>query len=59
MIRDSAVGYGLDCRRARVRVLIRAIFSPLHFVQTGSEAHSAPYATGTEGCFPDDKVAGG
>jgi hypothetical protein len=33
-------------------------FSPLHVVQTGTEAHPTSYQMGTGGSFPGSKAAG-
>jgi hypothetical protein len=62
MSRDNAVGiataYELDGRGIGVRVPLRARFSLLHVVQTGSGAHPASYPMGTGGDFPWGKWPG-
>jgi hypothetical protein len=53
-----ALGYGLDDRGSRVRVLVGAgNFSLHHRVQNGSGAHPASYPMGTSGSFSENKVA--
>jgi hypothetical protein len=61
--RDSSVGralgYGLDGRGSRVRLLAGAgNFSLHHRVRNGSGAHPASYPMGTRGSFPGSKAAG-
>jgi hypothetical protein len=57
--RDSSVGvatgYGLDGQGS---ILDGKIFSRLHSVQTGSEAHPASCPIGTGDDFPVGKAAG-
>jgi hypothetical protein len=61
--RDSSVGialgYGLDDRGSRVRLLVgTGNFSVHHRVQNGSGAHPASYPMGSRGSFPGGKAAG-
>jgi hypothetical protein len=54
-----ALGYGLDDRGSRVRLLVgTGNFSLHHCVQNGSGAHPASYPMGTKGSFPGGKAAG-
>jgi hypothetical protein len=53
-----ATGHVLDGRGFGVPVTIGVRFAPPHVVQTGSDAHSAPYPIGTGGSFPGSKAAG-
>jgi hypothetical protein len=53
-----ATAYRLDERGVRIQVPVGSEFSPLHIVQTGSEAHPASYPMGTGGAFPGGKAAG-
>jgi hypothetical protein len=54
-----ALGYGLEDRGCRVRFPAGAEnFSVHHRVQNGSGAHTASYAMGTRGSFPEVKAAG-
>jgi hypothetical protein len=53
-----ALGYGLDDRGSRFRLLARAGSFSLHYrVQNGSEAHPVSYPIGTRGSFLAGKVA--
>jgi hypothetical protein len=54
-----ALGYGLDCRGSRFPFPAgTGNFSLHHRVQNGPGAHSASYAMGITGCFPEGKAAG-
>jgi hypothetical protein len=54
-----ALGYGLDDRGSRVRLLAGAgNFSLHHHVQNGSGAHPASYTMGTRGSFHGGKAVG-
>jgi hypothetical protein len=54
-----ALGYGLDDRHFRVRLLAGAgNFSLHHHIQNSSGAHPASYPMGTRVSFPGGKVAG-
>jgi hypothetical protein len=48
---DIATGYELDGQRVRVRVPVETGISLVHFIQTGSETHTASYTMGTGGPF--------
>jgi hypothetical protein len=50
-----ATGYGLDGRRAGIRVPVEVTFYLLYVEQTGSVAHPSCYAKGTLGFFTDIK----
>jgi hypothetical protein len=51
------MGYVLDGGEMRVRFPAGARhFSPLHSIQTGSEAHPASSPSGAEGSFPGGKA---
>jgi hypothetical protein len=52
-----ATGYGLEDRVVGVRVTMRAIYFPLHSVQTGSEAHPVSYPRDMGNSFPGDIAA--
>jgi hypothetical protein len=51
--------YGLDDQAIEVRSPTRTDFSSSPCVQTGSEAHPAPYPMGTGGPFPGGKAQPG
>jgi hypothetical protein len=57
---DTATGYGLGGRGARSRVPVGAEdFSPLHVVQTCSEAQRISYPRGYWGFFPEGEISRG
>jgi hypothetical protein len=60
-IRDNtggiATGYELDDGGFGVRVHIGSKFSPLYFVQTGSEVHPTSYPMDNGDNFPGGKAA--
>jgi hypothetical protein len=59
ILREEALGYGLDDRGSRVRFPAGSgNFSLHHRVQNGSGAHPTSYPVGTRDSFPGGKAAG-